>query len=85
MARLVDLRRRETLLDDVVGYLGEHGLANVSLRPMSSMSPHHDSASPHRITRPYRLCQALADNAVAIYAQDATSFAAAAGTRKSTS
>ncbi|NNE11957.1 MAG: TetR/AcrR family transcriptional regulator [Ilumatobacter sp.] len=36
MARLVDLDRRTALLDDVVGYLGEHGLANVSLRPMAA-------------------------------------------------
>lgn len=36
MARLVDLDRRTALLDDVVMYLGEHGLANVSLRPMAS-------------------------------------------------
>lgn len=35
MARLVDLDRRTALLDDVVTYLGEHGLANVSLRPMA--------------------------------------------------
>ena len=35
MARLVDLDRREALLDDVVLYLAEHGLANVSLRPMA--------------------------------------------------
>lgn len=36
MARLVDLDRRTALLDDVVTYLGEHGLANVSLRPMAA-------------------------------------------------
>jgi AcrR family transcriptional regulator len=36
VARLVDLDRRTELLDDVVTYLGEHGLANVSLRPMAS-------------------------------------------------
>src|SRR4051812_48563720 len=35
MARLVDVDRREALLDDVVHYLAEHGLANVSLRPMA--------------------------------------------------
>lgn len=35
MARFVDLDRRTALLDDVVTYLGEHGLANVSLRPMA--------------------------------------------------
>lgn len=36
MARLVDLDRRNALLDDVVRYLAEHGLANVSLRPMAT-------------------------------------------------
>lgn len=36
MARLVDLDRRSALLDDVVAYLAEHGLAGVSLRPMAS-------------------------------------------------
>lgn len=36
MARLVDLDRRTSLLDDVVVYLSEHGLASVSLRPMAS-------------------------------------------------
>ena len=35
MARLVDLDRRVALLDEVVTYLGQHGLANVSLRPMA--------------------------------------------------
>jgi AcrR family transcriptional regulator len=35
MARLVDLDRRVALLDEVVTYLGEHGLATVSLRPMA--------------------------------------------------
>lgn len=36
MARLVDVDRRAALLDDIVVYLSEHGLANVSLRPMAS-------------------------------------------------
>ena len=36
MARLVDVDRRAELLDSVVRYLAEHGLANVSLRPMAS-------------------------------------------------
>ena len=35
MARLVDFERRTALLDEVVVYLSEHGLANVSLRPMA--------------------------------------------------
>lgn len=35
MARLVDADRRNSLLDDVVDYLGANGLANVSLRPMA--------------------------------------------------
>ncbi len=35
MARLVDLDRRTALLDEVVTHLGQHGLANVSLRPMA--------------------------------------------------
>lgn len=35
MARAVDVDRRMALLDDVVRYLAEHGLANVSLRPMA--------------------------------------------------
>ena len=35
MARLVDVSRRSALLDEVVVYLSEHGLANVSLRPMA--------------------------------------------------
>jgi AcrR family transcriptional regulator len=35
MARLVDVDRRVELLEAVVGYLAEHGLANVSLRPMA--------------------------------------------------
>ena len=35
MARLVDVDHRVQLLDDVVRYLAEHGLANVSLRPMA--------------------------------------------------
>lgn len=36
MARLVDLDRRNQLLDQVVAHLAEHGLANVSLRPMAT-------------------------------------------------
>jgi AcrR family transcriptional regulator len=36
MARAVDLERREALLDEVVGYLAAHGLADVSLRPMAN-------------------------------------------------
>lgn len=36
MARPVDLDRRTDLLDEVVGYLARHGLANVSLRPMAT-------------------------------------------------
>jgi len=35
MARLVDVDHRAELLDAVVRYLAEHGLANVSLRPMA--------------------------------------------------
>lgn len=35
MARRVDLDRREALLDEVVAYVGEHGLANLSLRPLA--------------------------------------------------
>jgi AcrR family transcriptional regulator len=35
MARLVDLSRRTALLDRVVVYLGQHGLADVSFRPMA--------------------------------------------------
>ena len=35
MARLVDVDHRVELLDAVVRYLAEHGLANVSLRPMA--------------------------------------------------
>ncbi len=36
MARLVDLERRTQLLDLVVAHLAQHGLANVSLRPMAA-------------------------------------------------
>lgn len=36
MGRLPDLERRTELLDGVVGYLAEHGLADVSLRPMAA-------------------------------------------------
>jgi AcrR family transcriptional regulator len=36
MARHPDLERRTELLDDVVAYLAEHGLTNLSLRPMAS-------------------------------------------------
>jgi AcrR family transcriptional regulator len=35
VARLVDVHHRAQLLDAVVRYLAEHGLANVSLRPMA--------------------------------------------------
>lgn len=35
MARLVNLERRTALLDEVVMYLSEHGLGDVSLRPMA--------------------------------------------------
>jgi AcrR family transcriptional regulator len=35
MARHPDLERRTELLDDVVAYLAEHGLTNLSLRPMA--------------------------------------------------
>ena len=35
MGRLVDVRRRTELLDDVVAYLAEHGIAGLSLRPMA--------------------------------------------------
>jgi AcrR family transcriptional regulator len=35
VARAVDVDRRMALLDEVVRYLAEHGLANVSLRPMA--------------------------------------------------
>lgn len=36
MARTVDLEHRTDLLDEVVDYLGAHGLADVSLRPMAT-------------------------------------------------
>lgn len=36
MARRVDTERRTELLDRVVIYLGEHGLADVSLRPLAA-------------------------------------------------
>ena len=35
MGRIVDLRRRTELLDDVVAHLAEHGIADLSLRPMA--------------------------------------------------
>ena len=35
MGRLPDLERRTALLDGIVAYLAEHGLADVSLRPMA--------------------------------------------------
>lgn len=35
MARLVDTERRRALLDQVVAYLAEHGIANLSLRPLA--------------------------------------------------
>jgi AcrR family transcriptional regulator len=35
MGRLVDVRRRTELLDGVVAYLAERGIADVSLRPMA--------------------------------------------------
>lgn len=35
MARLVDFTRRRALLDRVVVYLGQHGLVDVSFRPMA--------------------------------------------------
>lgn len=35
MARLVDADRRVHLLDDIVAHLAQHGLANVSLRPLA--------------------------------------------------
>lgn len=35
MGRLPDVERRESLLDNVVIHLAEHGLANFSLRPMA--------------------------------------------------
>jgi AcrR family transcriptional regulator len=36
MGRLPDVERRAELLDAVVAYLAEHGLADVSLRPMAA-------------------------------------------------
>jgi AcrR family transcriptional regulator len=36
MGRLPDLERRAELLDGIVAYLAEHGLADVSLRPMAT-------------------------------------------------
>jgi len=35
MGRRPDLQRRAELLDEVVGYLGRHGIAGVSLRPVA--------------------------------------------------
>jgi len=35
MGRHPDPQRRAKLLDEVVGYLGQHGLAGVSLRPVA--------------------------------------------------
>ena len=35
MGRHPDLERRTELLDEVVGYLGRHGVAGVSLRPVA--------------------------------------------------
>ena len=35
MGRHRDLERRAELLDEVVGYLGRHGVAGVSLRPVA--------------------------------------------------
>lgn len=37
MGRTPDVERRAELLDAVVGYLAEHGLAGVSLRPMAKV------------------------------------------------
>jgi AcrR family transcriptional regulator len=36
MARLIDTERRTALLDAVVHHLGEHGLADLSLRPLAA-------------------------------------------------
>lgn len=36
MARTPDLERRQELLDRIVGYLAEHGLAQATLRPMAA-------------------------------------------------
>ena len=38
MGRRPDVERRQELLDAVVAYLAEHGLADVSLRPMARRS-----------------------------------------------
>ncbi len=69
MARAVDVERREALLDEVVGYLAEHGLANVSLRPMArqlgvsvNALVHHFGSKEDLIVAALRRSQTVQEN-----------------------
>ena len=69
MARVVDVERREALLDEVVGYLAEHGLANVSLRPMArqlgvsvNALVHHFGSKEDLIVAALRRSQTVQEN-----------------------
>jgi len=69
MARIVDVERREALLDEVVGYLAEHGLANVSLRPMArqlgvsvNALVHHFGSKEDLIVAALRRSQTVQEN-----------------------
>lgn len=64
MARLVDVDRRVALLDEVVRYLAEHGLAGVSLRPMAgelgvsvNALVHHFGSKDDLIVAALRRCE----------------------------
>ncbi len=63
------MERREALLDEVVGYLAEHGLANVSLRPMArqlgvsvNALVHHFGSKEDLIVAALRRSQTVQEN-----------------------
>jgi AcrR family transcriptional regulator len=66
MGRPPDARRRQTLLDGVVADLAEHGLADVSLRPMAARLHVSVNALVHHFGSKEELVVAALDRATAV-------------------
>ncbi|MEO3892617.1 TetR/AcrR family transcriptional regulator [Nonomuraea sp. B5E05] len=59
MARPRDPRRRAELLDQIVGYLAEHGIAQLSLRPLAKALGHSTYVLTHHFTDKDELISAV--------------------------
>ncbi|SDK05784.1 TetR/AcrR family transcriptional regulator [Nonomuraea jiangxiensis] len=59
MARPRDPQRREELLDAIVGYLAEHGIAQLSLRPLAKALGHSTYVLTHHFASKDELISAI--------------------------